>query len=104
VFPVRYELSLYILIRRNSLFKVLTKRSVARLFGVECVDDTRMIWKEVVVAYSTYYPRIYLDGLRTTTKTPQSGWPVSHTRLETRTSRIQVKRFTAMLTRSIPTD
>jgi hypothetical protein len=40
VFPVRYELNLYILIRRNSLFKGLTKRSVARLFSVEWADDT----------------------------------------------------------------
>jgi hypothetical protein len=32
------------------------------------IDETERIWKETAVAWSRYYSRVYLEGLRKTTK------------------------------------
>jgi hypothetical protein len=52
-------------------------------------DELEVTWKEAIMAYLRYFPRIDL-GNRGKSPKPQSGYSISQTRLEQSISRIQV--------------
>jgi hypothetical protein len=76
VFPVRYGWNLYILFRRNSVFKGLTNEKFERL------------WKEMVMAYFKVLFWHLPKGKEEKYENPQSGVLVSKPRLEPTTSQI----------------
>jgi hypothetical protein len=66
--------------------------SVCRKIGD---DDLGRIWKKAVVAWSKYFPSIYLEGLRKSRK-PKSKWRVSPTRFAPSASRTASRPFCSL--------
>jgi hypothetical protein len=50
-------------------------------------DELEMVWKNAVLAYYKYCPRICLERLRKTMKNP-SGWPAFRLRFKLGTSQM----------------